>query len=111
MTDAAEQAEWDSDNGSYLAGLKGVTIPGTAPSLNESYERGRHGSSEDALRANASDMMGIFESLNGKPAVQMTVESIVPAKPAPKAEGDDAENADNANNANQTAREIGRAHV
>lgn len=31
MTDAAEQAEWDSDNGSYLAGLKGVTIPGTAP--------------------------------------------------------------------------------
>lgn len=101
MTDAAEQAEWDSDNGSYLAGLKGVTIPGTAPSLNESHERGRHGSSEDALRANASDMMGIFESLNGKPAVQMTVESIVPAKPAPKAEGDDAENADNAN---QTAR-------
>ena len=101
MTDAAEQAEWDSDNGSYLAGLKGVTIPGTAPSLNESYKRGRHGSSEDALRANASDMMGIFESLNGKPAVQMTVESIVPAKPAPKAEGDDAENADNAN---QTAR-------
>lgn len=101
MTDAAEQAEWDSDNGSYLAGLKGVTIPGTAPSLNESHKRGRHGSSEDALRANASDMMGIFESLNGKPAVQMTVESIVPAKPAPKAEGDDAENADNAN---QTAR-------
>ena len=83
MTDAAEQAEWDSDNGSYLAGLKGVTIPGTAPSLNESHKRGRHGSSEDALRANASDMMGIFESLNGKPAVQMTVESIVPAKPAP----------------------------
>ncbi len=101
MTDAAEQAEWDSDNGSYLAGLKGVTIPGTAPSLNESHKRGRHGSSEDALQANASDMMGIFESLNGKPAVQMTVESIVPAKPAPKAEGDDAENADNAN---QTAR-------
>lgn len=101
MTDAAEQAEWDSDNGSYLAGLKGVTIPGTAPSLNESHKRGRHGSSEDALRANASDMMGIFESLNGKPAVQMTVEAIVPAKPAPKAEGDDAENADNAN---QTAR-------
>ena len=104
MTDAAEQAEWDSDNGSYLAGLKGVTIPGTAPSLNESHKRGRHGSSEDALRANASDMMGIFESLNGKPAVQMTVESIVPAKPAPKAEGDDAENAENADNANQTAR-------
>ena len=101
MTDAAEQAEWDSDNGSYLAGLKGVTIPGTAPSLNESHKRGRHGSSEDALQANASDMIGIFESLNGKPAVQMTVESIVPAKPAPKAEGDDAENADNAN---QTAR-------
>lgn len=46
-------------------------------------------------------MIGIFESLNGKPAVQMTVESIVPAKPAPKAEDDDAENADNAN---QTAR-------
>ena len=104
MTDAAEQAEWDSDNGSYLAGLKGVTIPGTAPSLNESHKRGRHGSSEDALRANASDMMGIFESLNGKPAVQMTVESIVPAKPAPKAEGDDAENAENTDNANQTAR-------
>ena len=101
MTDAAEQAEWDSDNGSYLAGFKGVTIPGTAPSLNESHKRGRHGSSEDALQANASDMIGIFESLNGKPAVQMTVESIVPAKPAPKAEGDDAENADNAN---QTAR-------
>lgn len=101
MTDAAEQAEWDSDNGSYLAGLKGVTIPGTAPSLNESHKRGRHGSSEDALQANASDMIGIFESLNGKPAVQMTVESIVPAKPAPKAEDDDAENADNAN---QTAR-------
>ena len=101
MTDAAEQAEWDSDNGSYLAGLKGVTIPGTAPSLNESHKRGRHGSTEDALRANASDMIGIFESLNGKPAVQMTVESIVPAKTAPKAEGDDAENADNAN---QTAR-------
>ena len=82
MTDAAEQAEWDSDNGSYLAGLKGVTIPSTAPSLNETRKRGRHGSSEDALQADSSDMMGIFESLNGKPAVQMTVESIVPAKPA-----------------------------
>ena len=88
MTDAAEQAEWDSDNGSYLAGLKGVTIPGTAPSLNESHKRGRHGSSEDALQANASDMMGIFDSLSGKPAVQMTVESIVPSKPAPNNEGE-----------------------
>ena len=78
MTDVAEQAEWDSDNGSYLAGLKGVTIPSTTPSLNESHKRGRHGSSEDALQADASDMMGIFDSLNSKPTVQMTVESIVP---------------------------------
>lgn len=90
MTDAAEQAEWDSDNGSYLAGLKGVTIPGTAPSLNESHKRGRHGSSEDALQASASDMMGIFDSLSDKPAVQMTVESIVPAKPAPKNDDENA---------------------
>lgn len=103
MTDAAEQAEWDSDNGSYLAGLKGVTIPGTAPSLNETRKRGRHGSSEDALQADSSDMMDIFESLNGKPAVQMTVDSIVPAKPA--GQGDDAAeegdggNGDNAGNA------------
>ncbi len=48
MTDAAEQAEWDSDNGSYLAGLKGVTNPGTAPSLNQTHKRGRPGSTEAA---------------------------------------------------------------
>lgn len=82
MTDVAEQAEWGSDNGSYLAGLKGVTIPGTAPSLNESHKRGRHGSSEDALQADSSDMMDIFDTLNSTPTVQMTVESIVPAKQA-----------------------------
>lgn len=80
MTDVAEQAEWDSDNGSYLAGLKGVTIPSTAPSLADSPKRGRHGSADDALQADSPDMQSIFDTLNSMPAVQMTVESIVPPK-------------------------------
>ena len=80
MTDVAEQAEWDSDNGSYLAGLKGVTIPSTAPSLADSPKRGRHGSADDALQADSSDIQSIFDTLNSMPAMQMTVESIVPPK-------------------------------
>lgn len=80
MTDVAEQAEWDSDNGSYLAGLKGVTIPSTAPSLADSPKRGRHGSADDALQADSPDIQSIFDTLNSMPAMQMTVESIVPPK-------------------------------
>lgn len=91
MTDVAEQAEWDSDNGSYLAGLKGVTIPSTAPSLADSPKRGRHGSADDALQADSPDMQSIFDTLNSMPAVQMTVESIVP--PKKKAENGDGDEA------------------
>lgn len=91
MTDVAEQAEWDSDNGSYLAGLKGVTIPSTAPSLADSPKRGRHGSADDALQADSPDIRSIFDTLNSMPAVQMTVESIVP--PKKKAENGDGDEA------------------
>lgn len=91
MTDVAEQAEWDSDNGSYLAGLKGVTIPSTAPSLADSPKRGRHGSADDALQADSPDMQSIFDTLNSMPAMQMTVESIVP--PKKKAENGDGDEA------------------
>ena len=89
MTDVAEQAEWDSDNGSYLAGLKGVTIPSTAPSLADSPKRGRHGSADDALQADSPDIRSIFDTLNSMPAMQMTVESIVP--PKKKAENGDGD--------------------
>lgn len=91
MTDVAEQAEWDSDNGSYLAGLKGVTIPSTAPSLADSPKRGRHGSADDALQADSPDIRSIFDTLNSMPAMQMTVESIVP--PKKKAENGDGDEA------------------
>ena len=91
MTDVAEQAEWDSDNGSYLAGLKGVTIPSTAPSLADSPKRGRHGSADDALQADSPDIQSIFDTLNSMPAMQMTVESIVP--PKKKAENGDGDEA------------------
>ena len=91
MTDVAEQAEWDSDNGSYLAGLKGVTIPSTAPSLADSPKRGRHGSADDALQADSPDIQSIFDTLNSMPAMQMTVESIVPSKKkAENGNGDEA---------------------
>ena len=39
------------NNGGYLSGLKGVTIPNNTPSFNEDPRKGRHWSSDNAIQA------------------------------------------------------------
>ena len=60
------------NNGGYLSGLKGVTIPNNTPSFNEDPRKGRHWSSDNAIQADDESLKGIFASLNsmpdGKPA-------------------------------------------
>lgn len=57
------------NNGGYLSGLKGVTIPNNTPSLNEDPRKGRHWSSDNAIQADDESLKGIFASLNSMPTV------------------------------------------
>ena len=52
--DSSNNPTWDDysgENTGYLADLKGVTFPSTAPDFSEDPRRGRHSSDEDALQA------------------------------------------------------------
>ena len=67
MTD--EQSTWDGPNA--LAGLKGVTIPNTAPTFGGSDpNKGRHWSTDDAIQVGDSDLRNIFSTMDSMPAVQ-----------------------------------------
>ena len=57
------------NNGGYLSGLKGVTIPNNTPSFNEDPRKGRHWSSDNAIQADDESLKGIFASLNSMPTV------------------------------------------
>lgn len=57
------------NNGGYLSGLKGVTIPNNTPSFNEDPHKGRHWSSDNAIQADDESLKGIFASLNSMPTV------------------------------------------
>ena len=70
---------------------EGRDHPQHRPSLADSPKRGRHGSADDALQADSPDIQSIFDTLNSMPAMQMTVESIVP--PKKKAENGDGDEA------------------
>ena len=48
------------NNGGYLSGLKGVTIPNNTPSFNEDPRKGRHWSSDNAIQADDESLNGIF---------------------------------------------------
>lgn len=67
MTD--EQSTWDGPNA--LAGLKGVTIPNTAPTFGGGDpNKGRHWSTDDAIQVGDSDLRNIFSTMDSMPAVQ-----------------------------------------
>lgn len=57
------------NNGGYLSGLKGVTIPNNTPSFNEDPRKGRHWSSDNVIQADDESLKGIFASLNSMPTV------------------------------------------
>ena len=82
QTDA--QQPWDTGN--YLAGLKGVTIPNTAPTFDEEARKGRHWSPDNAIQADDDSLKDIFASLNTMPPLyqddaQMPRQE-TPARPA-----------------------------
>ena len=55
------------NNGGYLSGLKGVTIPNNTPSFNEDPRKGRHWSSDNAIQADDESKFPTrsqFHSLN-----------------------------------------------
>ena len=70
------------NNGSYLAGLQGVTIPNTTPSFNEDPRRGRHWSSDNAIQADDDSLKDIFASLNAMPTVQQQDVQVPDSQPA-----------------------------
>ena len=68
MTDTEQRPRWEAGN--YLAGLKGVTIPNTAPSFNGDPRKGRHWSSDNAIDANDEGIKSIFDSLKSMPTLK-----------------------------------------
>ena len=64
------------NNGGYLSGLKGVTIPNNTPSFNEDPRKGRHWSSDNAIQADDESLKGIFASLNSMPTVSQQFHSL-----------------------------------
>lgn len=66
MTDE-QQSTWNGVN--PLAGLKGVTIPNTAPVYGGDSSRGRHWNADDAIQVGSSDLKSIFSSMDSMPAV------------------------------------------
>lgn len=67
MTD--EQSTWNGPNA--LAGLKGVTIPNTAPTFGGGDpNKGRHWSTDDAIQVGDSDLKNIFSTMDSMSAVQ-----------------------------------------
>ena len=68
MTDTEQRPQLDAGN--YLAGLKGVTIPSTAPSFNEDPRKGRHWSSDNAINADDESIKSIFASLKSMPTLK-----------------------------------------
>lgn len=67
-TDPDAQPTWDTNTD--LSGLKGVTIPSTAPSFNEDPRRGRHWSPDNAIQADDDSLRNIFASLDAMPALR-----------------------------------------
>ena len=67
-TDPDAQPTWDANTD--LSGLKGVTIPSTAPSFNEDPRRGRHWSPDNAIQADDDSLRSIFASLDAMPALR-----------------------------------------
>ena len=67
-TDPDAQPTWDANTD--LSGLKGVTIPSTAPSFNEDPRRGRHWSPDNAIQADDDSLRNIFASLDAMPALR-----------------------------------------
>lgn len=67
-TDPDAQPTWDANTD--LSGLKGVTIPSTAPSFNEDPRRGRHWSPDNAIQADDDSLRSIFASLDAMPTLQ-----------------------------------------
>lgn len=64
-----EQSTWNGPNA--LAGLKGVTIPNTAPTFGGGDpNKGRHWSTDDAIQVGDSDLKNIFSTMDSMPAVQ-----------------------------------------
>ena len=57
-TDPDAQPTWDANTD--LSGLKGVTIPSTAPSFNEDPRRGRHWSPDNAIQADDDSFAQYF---------------------------------------------------
>ena len=79
--DSSNNPTWDDysgENTGYLADLKGVTFPSTAPDFSEDLRRGRHSSDEDALQATDPQMQSIFSVLNTPDHVMHVTENDLP---------------------------------
>ncbi|MEJ5921122.1 PilT/PilU family type 4a pilus ATPase [Bifidobacterium thermophilum] len=79
--DSSNNPTWDeypSEDTGYLADLKGVTFPSTAPDFSEDPRRGRHSSDEDALQATDPQMQSIFSVLNTPDHVMHVTENDLP---------------------------------
>ena len=70
--------EYSGEDSGYLADLKGVTFPSTAPDFSDDPKRGRHSSDEDALQATDPQMQSIFSVLNTPDHVMHVTENDLP---------------------------------
>ena len=66
--------DWNYSNG-YLAGLKGVTIPSTAPSFGDAGNRGRHNSNENTFDTSDPHLRDLLKMLDQQDAQDQAKEA------------------------------------
>lgn len=66
--------DWNYSNG-YLAGLKGVTIPSTAPSFGDAGNRGRHNSNENTFDTSDPHLRDLLKLLDQQDAQNQAKEA------------------------------------
>lgn len=66
--------DWNYSNG-YLAGLKGVTIPSTAPSFGDAGNRGRHNSNENTFDTSDPHLRDLLKLLDQQDAQDQAKEA------------------------------------
>lgn len=97
------------NNGGYLSGLKGVTIPNNTPSFNEDPRKGRHWSSDNAIQADDESLKGIFASLNSMPTVSQ--QDVQIPDPQPVSQSQPSEQSVAQQQTTQAIQQSQKAHV
>ena len=103
--DGATADDWNYSNG-HLSGLKGITIPSTAPSFGDAGNRGRHYSTENTFDTSDPHMQDLLNLLDKQDEQEQAKET----DQAPSQNADPQATAAPAAD-NDRKSKIGRAHV